>query len=38
MKVDDLQRYLARARERFGDRLLTWLTLLLMVVQSSSAI
>jgi Ion channel len=32
MKVDDLQRYLARARERFGDRLLTWLTLLLMVL------
>jgi len=32
MKADDLQRYLARARERFGDRLLTWLTLLLVVL------
>jgi len=30
--VDDLQQYLARARERFGERLLTWLTLLLMVL------
>jgi hypothetical protein len=31
-KADDLQWYLARARERFGDRLLTWLTLLLVVL------
>jgi Ion channel len=30
--VGDLQRYLARARARFGERLLTWLTLLLMVL------
>jgi hypothetical protein len=29
MKADNLQRYLCRARQRFGDQLLTWLTILL---------
>jgi hypothetical protein len=31
-KADDLQRWLGRARAKFGDRLLTWLTILLAVL------
>jgi hypothetical protein len=32
MKADDMHRRLARVRARFGDRLLTWLTILLVVL------
>jgi hypothetical protein len=32
MRADDMQQRLARARARFSDRLLTWLTILLVVL------